>query len=179
MPQTRKGHTSKGKNGSKPIHNGNDQISPSAEDSSEQTQQFQLELYWCIRQLEAVLHTDKMTPRQAQDASRALNVLKSKTAPLIKKRQVMRTTFGDYRVKMSEEEKQFNKTKTQLRLAAVEPDKKSHFFKKCSSLSSSTTTNAKEEEMDNCDETKCTETSEDRKKLYEALNGSCFRFNFE
>lgn len=33
------------------------------------------------------------------------------SAPLIKKRQLMRLTFGDYRAKMVEEERKFNRSK--------------------------------------------------------------------
>ena len=41
----------------------------------------------------------------AADASKYLKVLLSAKAPLIKKRQVMRNAFGDYRKKMSDMEK--------------------------------------------------------------------------
>jgi len=45
----------------------------------------------------------------AQDAAHSLTILRSKKAPVIKKRQVMRSSFGDYRTKMAEEEKKLNK----------------------------------------------------------------------
>jgi hypothetical protein len=45
----------------------------------------------------------------AQDAAHSLVILKSKNAPAIKKRQVMRSSFGDYRTKMAEEEKKLSK----------------------------------------------------------------------
>jgi hypothetical protein len=45
----------------------------------------------------------------AQDAAHSLTILRSKNAPVIKKRQVMRSSFGDYRTKMAEEEKKLNK----------------------------------------------------------------------
>ena len=35
---------------------------------------------------------------------RVLKILQNPKAPLVKKRQVMRTTFGDYRKKMADEE---------------------------------------------------------------------------
>ena len=40
-----------------------------------------------------------------KETARILKVLTDPKAPLIKKRQVMRTNFGDYRKKMAEEEK--------------------------------------------------------------------------
>jgi hypothetical protein len=45
----------------------------------------------------------------AQDAAHSLAILKSKNAPVIKKRQVMRSSFGEYRTKMAEEEKKLSK----------------------------------------------------------------------
>jgi hypothetical protein len=45
----------------------------------------------------------------AQDAARSLAILKSKNSAVIKKRQVMRSSFGDYRTKMAEEEKKLSK----------------------------------------------------------------------
>lgn len=45
----------------------------------------------------------------AQDGAHSLTILKSKNAPAIKKRQVMRSLFGDYRIKMAEEERKLSK----------------------------------------------------------------------
>ncbi|KAJ8037798.1 UPF0488 protein C8orf33-like [Holothuria leucospilota] len=68
-------------------------------------EKFQKELCWCIQQLEMGLANMKPNPRQAQEVEKVLRTLKSPKAPIAKKRQVMRTTFGDYRSKMLEEEK--------------------------------------------------------------------------
>lgn len=40
-----------------------------------------------------------------QDATKTLKILKSSNQSIIRKRQIMRTSFGDYRTKMAEEEK--------------------------------------------------------------------------
>lgn len=40
-----------------------------------------------------------------QDATKTLKILKSSNQSIIRKRQVMRSSFGDYRAKMAEEEK--------------------------------------------------------------------------
>jgi hypothetical protein len=45
----------------------------------------------------------------AKDAAQSLAILTNKNTPLIKKRQVMRSSFGDYRTKMAEEEKKLSK----------------------------------------------------------------------
>ncbi|XP_066545135.1 UPF0488 protein C8orf33 homolog isoform X2 [Amia ocellicauda] len=66
-------------------------------------QQLARELDWCIEQLELGLHTQKSNPKQVEEATRALRTLRSSKAPLVKKRQVMRATLGDYRKKMEEE----------------------------------------------------------------------------
>ena len=42
----------------------------------------------------------------AKEASKLLKILLSSKAPMVKKRQVMRNSFGDYRKTMAEEEKQ-------------------------------------------------------------------------
>ena len=39
------------------------------------------------------------------EAIKVLKILRSDKAPLVKKRQAMRNTFGDYRQKIKEEEK--------------------------------------------------------------------------
>ena len=48
------------------------------------------------------------------EAFRVLSILRNPKANLIKKRHAMRTTFGDYRKKMEEEEKQMGKSKEAL-----------------------------------------------------------------
>lgn len=47
----------------------------------------------------------------AHDHQKALNVLMSHSTPLVRKRQVMRLSFGDYRTKMAEEERKLSKGK--------------------------------------------------------------------
>ncbi|NWW45324.1 CH033 protein, partial [Pedionomus torquatus] len=61
------------------------------------------EVDWCVEQLELGLKTQKATPKQAEEARRAIKTLRSDKAPLVKKRQLMRAMFGDYRKKMEEE----------------------------------------------------------------------------
>lgn len=41
----------------------------------------------------------------AQDTDKTIRLLKSSNQPMVKKRQIMQTAFGDYRKKMSDEEK--------------------------------------------------------------------------
>ncbi|KAI1896214.1 hypothetical protein AGOR_G00092500 [Albula goreensis] len=101
-------------------------------------QQLIRELDWCIEQLELGLRTQKSSPKQMEEASRALKTLRSSKAPLVKKRQVMRTMFGDYRKKMEEDKaKQFKQIQAAVKSARVtavaEPAKKPVFHRKAES----------------------------------------------
>ncbi|XP_050080923.1 UPF0488 protein CG14286 [Anopheles maculipalpis] len=73
---------------------------------SEADRQFELELYWCIQQLETTLNLPSVREnnKKVEETSKLINTLKSGTQPIIRKRQIMRTTFGDYRSKMAAEE---------------------------------------------------------------------------
>ncbi|XP_071439725.1 UPF0488 protein CG14286 [Hetaerina americana] len=95
---------------------------------------FEIELLWCIQQLESSFSSKKINPRTAEDNMKALNTLKSNKAPLIRKRQVMRSLFGDYRAKMAEEEKKLYKANSNLKFASSSTVIKSKFLKKSSSL---------------------------------------------
>lgn len=91
------------------------------------SQRFEVELYWCIQQMQSALNSGKLSEKQGkgklktfriygdsktvQDHRKALNTLMSHSAPVIKKRQVMRLSFGDYRAKMAEEDKKITKGK--------------------------------------------------------------------
>uniref|UniRef100_A0A6G1RT57 CH033 protein n=1 Tax=Hypotaenidia okinawae TaxID=2861861 RepID=A0A6G1RT57_9GRUI len=71
--------------------------------SQQSDDQLWKEIDWCVEQLELGLKTQKSTPKQMQEALQAIKTLRSDKAPLVKKRQVMRAIFGDYRKKMEEE----------------------------------------------------------------------------
>ncbi|CAI9560458.1 unnamed protein product [Staurois parvus] len=63
----------------------------------------QREMDWCVEQLEIGLQRQKSTSKQVEEAKRAIKTLRSEKVALVKKRQVMRMMFGDYRRKMEEE----------------------------------------------------------------------------
>lgn len=79
------------------------QPSTSTEDS-ESTRQFETELCWCIQQYQLSIDSGKLNPKQIEDTEKNIKKLKG-SAPLVQKRQLMRTGFGDYRSKMAAEEK--------------------------------------------------------------------------
>lgn len=109
------------------------QESERAELSTEE--QLQRQLDWCIEQLEQGMRSHKATPKQKEEASRALKTLRSSKAPLVKKRQVMRAMAGDYRKKMEDEKsKQFkliqNETASAQLRAVSDLPKKSVFHRR-------------------------------------------------
>ncbi|XP_029433082.1 uncharacterized protein LOC115076106 [Rhinatrema bivittatum] len=69
----------------------------------DEASRLQREVDWCVEQLEFGLQRQKSTPKQVDEALKAIKILKSKKAALVKKRQIMRGMFGDYRKKMEEE----------------------------------------------------------------------------
>ncbi|XP_012615711.1 UPF0488 protein C8orf33 homolog isoform X1 [Microcebus murinus] len=68
-----------------------------------QAKQLAQELAWCVEQLELGLKTQKPTPKQKEQAIGAIRTLRSKRTPLPRKRQLMRSMFGDYRAQMEAE----------------------------------------------------------------------------
>ncbi|KYQ49081.1 hypothetical protein ALC60_11867, partial [Trachymyrmex zeteki] len=105
-------------------------LNPEVED------RFELELCWCIQQMEASLAGGKLQEKQVQELSKQLHSLKSNTAPLVKKRQIMRNTLGDYREKMAEDERKFSKTVSTVKFTgSTSLEKKSIFIKKATGYS--------------------------------------------
>nr|XP_028561890.1 uncharacterized protein LOC114584308 isoform X1 [Podarcis muralis]XP_028561891.1 uncharacterized protein LOC114584308 isoform X1 [Podarcis muralis]XP_028561892.1 uncharacterized protein LOC114584308 isoform X1 [Podarcis muralis] len=72
-------------------------------DMCQSDERMKREVDWCIEQLELGLKTRKSTPKQVDEALRAIKTLRSEKAVLAKKRQLMRALFGDYRKKIAEE----------------------------------------------------------------------------
>lgn len=77
-----------------------DEAPPSAEAQAEQLAR---ELAWCVEQLELGLRTQRPTPKQKEQAVGAIRTLRSEKTPLPRKRQLMRSLFGDYRAQMDAE----------------------------------------------------------------------------
>lgn len=70
----------------------------------------------------------------AEDTMKLINTLKSANQPLIKKRQIMRSAFGDYRTKMADEEKTLALNAESVRFDAPKKKAKYHFVKKAAIL---------------------------------------------
>ncbi|XP_077305339.1 UPF0488 protein C8orf33 homolog isoform X2 [Lithobates pipiens] len=93
---------------------------PAREDGQSGANDLQRELDWCVEQLEIGLQRQKSTSKQVEEAMRAIKTLRSEKVALVKKRQVMRVMFGDYRQKMEEErQKQLKLMQTAAKSARV------------------------------------------------------------
>ncbi|XP_048723996.1 UPF0488 protein C8orf33 homolog isoform X3 [Caretta caretta] len=106
---------------------------------------FQDELEWCILQLETGLLHLNPTPKQAEETRHVLKILRSRKAAFVKKRQVMNHVFGDYRLKMAEEQKRTEKAamkpgKVQIQQGKA-PASGSMVYRKRSGQTSETATN--------------------------------------
>ncbi|XP_067659305.1 UPF0488 protein CG14286-like [Haliotis asinina] len=96
---------------------------------------FEREVAWCKEQLFLKLHHVKLDSKQGFDLARAMKILDSDKAPMIKKRQAMRTTLGDYRKKMKDDEK---KQAAAAKKVVLKPaDESQTKLSKCLKLSSS------------------------------------------
>ncbi|XP_076174847.1 UPF0488 protein CG14286 [Ptiloglossa arizonensis] len=99
--------------------------------SQEAENLFELELSWCIQQLKMCLDTGKLPEKQARDLNKNINILKSNTVPLVKKRQVMYNTLGNYREKMSLDEQKHGKAASSIKFITPSiQNKKCVFIKK-------------------------------------------------
>ncbi|XP_038064233.1 inner centromere protein A-like [Patiria miniata] len=105
-------------------------------------EKFQKELCWCIQQtrvgLANIKPSSKEAKPQAEEAHKLLRVLTSTKAPMAKKRQVMRATFGDYRSKMQQEERKHKADMSKrMCLEPVSPSKQcsSTFYRMSNSAS--------------------------------------------
>lgn len=102
--------------------------------NQEDEDQFVLELYWCIQELESSLEKGKVQMKQALDITKSLNTLKSNSAPLVKKRQIMRNKLGNYREKMMQDEQKLTKQVLSVKFTnKPNLNKKSLFLRKASS----------------------------------------------
>ncbi|XP_014375744.1 N-acetylglucosamine-6-phosphate deacetylase isoform X3 [Alligator sinensis] len=97
-----------------------DSSAPPQDQTPQSDEQLRREVDWCVEQLELGLKMQKSTPKQVDEALRAIRTLHSDKAVLAKKRQVMRAMFGDYRKKMEEErQKQLKLMHTAAKSAKV------------------------------------------------------------
>ncbi|XP_033329623.2 UPF0488 protein CG14286 [Megalopta genalis] len=156
----------------KPTSSASTSENKNAETTSGLTQeaedQFELELCWCIQQLETSLTAGKLSDKQMQELTKNINILKSNAAPLIKKRQVMRSTLGNYREKMALEQQKHGKTASSIKFVSAPKQKeKCVFVKKAICKSTKETQNL-------VDDDASSKTDDDSASNIETM----FKFNF-
>ncbi|XP_034670877.1 UPF0488 protein CG14286 [Drosophila subobscura] len=154
--------------------------------------QFELELCWCVQQLQTALDGGKLSQKVAEDTAKNLKILTSQTAPLIKKRQVMKLSMGDYRSKMQQEERKMMLASKQIKFTpSADTNKKSSFVKKSALLTSGkdfrfefalpTATDTNETAPEPAQQTAShpqSDLSSLRSSLQQESTGSQFKFNF-
>ncbi|XP_014680962.1 PREDICTED: UPF0488 protein C8orf33 homolog [Priapulus caudatus] len=126
---------------------------------------FERELIWCIEQLELGLSRQKPDSKQAREGKRILKMLSDPKAPLVKKRQAMRSTFCDYRKKMADEEKKLvasSAKNVSVRVAADTKQQRFTFYKKARSTG----------DADLCD------PNASEAPLFETTRDTMFKFHF-
>ncbi|CAG9572949.1 unnamed protein product [Danaus chrysippus] len=133
MPKATKLH-SKGKTNSIQKCYKADKDGTDAADPEESVREFQLQLCWCIQQLERTLAEKKGNEKQLQEAWKVLTVLKNNNQPIVRKRQLMRTHFGDYRAKMAAEEKKLAKMASKIKISDSPAQPKAKFLRKSAFL---------------------------------------------
>ncbi|XP_065061244.1 UPF0488 protein C8orf33 homolog isoform X2 [Rhopilema esculentum] len=93
-------------------------------EKNEDDENFESELCWCIEQLELGVRNKNPSKDEAERTSKLIRLLKSEKSSKVKKRQVMRNTFGDYRKKIAAEAKQeSSKIKSEPKISSVSETK--------------------------------------------------------
>ncbi|KAJ4941217.1 hypothetical protein JOQ06_027504 [Pogonophryne albipinna] len=146
-------------------------------------EQLNRQLDWCIEQLESGMMSQKVTPKQKDEASRALKTLRSTKAPLAKKRQVMRAMTGDYRKKMDQEKsKQHKLIKTELASAKVkevsDTPKKSVFHRRADVKTQTASTEDNLNQPEAQDKDLKAQTQEEKSAFAFTPSKEEFRFDF-
>ena len=89
------------------------------------------EVLWCVQHIEATLAHGKLGEKKAKLARVSRNLLKNPDTPLIKVRQIMRNSCGDYRLKMRTEEMETKLEHEKISTGEIRGTK-SNFIKKAS-----------------------------------------------
>ncbi|XP_054985261.1 UPF0488 protein C8orf33 homolog isoform X2 [Sorex araneus] len=89
--------------------------------AEEQAEQLARELAWCVEQLELGLRMQRPSPKQKEQAAAALRTLRSGRTSVPRKRQLMRSLFGDYRALMEAQRREALRLLKAAHVAQVHP----------------------------------------------------------
>jgi len=121
----------------------NSEASTSAAASPDTTQSnYEDELAWCIYQFKTSLSTKKLSPKQAEEMEKNLNVLENPKEPIVKKRCLMKMKLGDYRQQMETEKRNISLGLHNAKIAAQNVENQGQFMRKSSHSTKATPTNA-------------------------------------
>ncbi|XP_016985062.1 UPF0488 protein CG14286 [Drosophila rhopaloa] len=141
--------------------------------------QLEVELCWCVEQLQNALDSGKLSQKAAEDTAKNLKILKSSTAPLIRKRQVMKLSMGDYRSKMQQEEQKMALASKQIKFTpATDTTTKSSFVKKSALLTSGKDFRFDFALIADDPNTKEADPAPKLQPSFQESSGSPFKFNF-
>ena len=87
------------------------------------------EVLWCVQHIEMILNQGKLGEKKTKEARISRKLLKNPDTPLVKKRQAMRNSCGDYRAKMRAEERETKLENERIKVGKVKV-KKHTFIKK-------------------------------------------------
>jgi len=87
------------------------------------------EVLWCVQHIEMILTQGKLGEKKAKEARISRKLLKNPDTPLVKLRQAMRSSCGDYRAKMKAEERETKLENEKIKAGQVKA-KKHTFIKK-------------------------------------------------
>ena len=107
------------------------------EEPGQAAAQLAAEVAWCLEVIEDRLEKEKGGEKKVKELRKARRLLRAEETPLIQKRQLMRTSCGDYRAKMKAEEELVKLDAAKVKFNVVDQKtSKSNFFKKAADKSS-------------------------------------------
>ena len=104
-------------------------MSMSAVETDESKAELAAEVLWCLQHIEMTLAQGKMGEKKAKEARISRKLLKNPDTPLVKLRQAMRNSCGDYREKMKAEAKEIKLQNEKINVGQVK-GRESNFIKK-------------------------------------------------
>ncbi|KOC68481.1 UPF0488 protein [Habropoda laboriosa] len=117
------------------------------------------------------LATGKLSEKQVHDLTKNINILRSNNAPLIKKRQIMRNTLGNYREKMALDEQKHGKSASSIKFTHTPTQNK-----KCTFLKKAACTSTNDKQYSDIDAAS-SNTNENSIDIDNVQNA--FKFNFQ
>ncbi|ROT64705.1 hypothetical protein C7M84_017336 [Penaeus vannamei] len=135
-------------------------------DEAAALEKFALELRWCLQQIELSMEKKQGNSKQTEELMKSHLTLSNNKTPTVKKRQLMRSMFGDYRKKMSDEEKKFKIEKPKMNANITVPKQSKCVKKSTKKCDQQTVVNTTEDNSN--EEAKETRISESQQEEIDA-----------